>query len=137
MKHKYLLIIFLVINFIGYSQNENDIQKYQAKTISASLYDNNNKLISEKLFGKEVKIDYDKVFKSYTVTFYNEHYKLIKKKFIFISQDEDGYKKMESDTGENVIIIDTLENGGLIIQTATTKENTTLIFITSKTTKLK
>ena len=122
---------------MSYSQNKNDIKKYQAATISASLFDNNNnKFVSEKLFGKDVKIEFDKIFNSYKVSFYNEDYELIEKKFKFVSQDEDGYKTMETNTGEKVIIIDTLEKGGLIIQNATSNENTTLLFITSKTTKI-
>ena len=105
---KLILIITLSIYSFAQSQENSDIVKYSASTYTAILYNSNNEIVNQKIVGKNVKIYFDKIFKSYIVEFENEDNNMTKYKFIFIRNLGADVMQMEKNQDESVKIIDTL-----------------------------
>ena len=68
------LILFITLSIYSFvqSQENSDIVQYSASTYTAILYNSNNEIVNQKIVGKNVKIYFDKIFKSYIVEFENE-----------------------------------------------------------------
>ena len=71
---KYLLFSFLIIqNLTVFSQIEKDVVKYRADIITQDIVQNrsepNEKILNSKVYGKEVEIIVDTLFKKYTLNF--------------------------------------------------------------------
>jgi hypothetical protein len=133
---KLILIITLSLYSFAQSQENSDIVKYSAATFTAILYNSNNEIVNQKIVGKNVKIYFDKVFKSYIVEFENEDNNLTKYKFIFIKNLGANVMQMETHQGKSVKIIDELSDGGLIIINDKFDDGTWLSYGTSRATKL-
>ena len=133
---KLILIITLSIYSFAQSQENSDIAKYSASTYTAILYNSNNEIVNQKIVGKNVKIYFDKIFKSYIVEFENEDNNMTKYKFIFIRNLGADVMQMETHQGESVKIIDKLSDGGLIIINDRFDDGTWLSYITSRATKI-
>jgi hypothetical protein len=130
-----VLFFILTISQFSFSQSNSDVIKYSANTLEITLYDSSNKIINEKIIGKNVIVDYDKIFKSYKVQYENEDGEIKIYKFTFIKNLGGNLNLMKTPEGTEVKIIDEMQDGGLLIQTPTTKEGTTLYFSTSRTTR--
>ena len=133
---KLILFITLSIYSFAQSQENSDIVQYSASTYTAILYNSNNEIVNQKIVGKNVKIYFDKVFKSYIVEFENEDNNITKYKFIFIKNLGANVMQMETHQGESVKIIDKLSDGGLIIINDRFDDGTWLSYITSRATKI-
>ena len=132
------LILFIALSIYSFvqSQENSDIVQYSASTYTAILYNSNNEIVNQKIVGKNVKIYFDKVFKSYIVEFENEDNNMTKYKFIFIRNLGADVLQMETHQGESVKIIDKLSDGGLIIINERFDDGTWLSYGTSRATKL-
>lgn len=133
---KLILIITLCIYSFAQSQENSDVLKYSTATFTAILYNSNGEVANQKILGKNVKIYFDKVFKSYIVEFENEDNNMTKWKFIFIRNLGADVLQMETHQGESVKVIDKLSDGGLIIINDRFDDGTWLSYITSRATKL-
>ena len=132
------LILFITLSIYSFvqSQENSDIVQYSASTYTAILYNSNNEIVNQKIVGKNVKIYFDKIFKSYIVEFENEDNNMTKYKFIFIRNLGADVMQMETHQGESVKIIDKLSDGGLIIINERFDDGTWLSYGTSRATKL-
>ena len=132
------LILFIALSIYSFvqSQENSDIVQYSASTYTAILYNSNNEIVNQKIVGKNVKIYFDKIFKSYIVEFENEDNNMTKYKFIFIRNLGADVMQMETHQGESVKIIDKLSDGGLIIINDRFDDGTWLSYITSRATKI-
>lgn len=132
------LILFITLSIYSFvqSQENSDIVQYSASTYTAILYNSNNEIVNQKIVGKNVKIYFDKIFKSYIVEFENEDNNMTKYKFIFIRNLGADVMQMETHQGESVKIIDKLSDGGLIIINDRFDDGTWLSYITSRATKI-
>jgi hypothetical protein len=128
-----ILISILAICQISSSQSNSDVIKYSANTFEATLYNSANKIVNEKVIGKKVTVDYDKIFKSYKVVFENEDGDIVIYKFTYIRDFGGNLSFMKTPNGTEVTLVDEMANGGLIIQNRTFDDGTTLYYSTSRT----
>lgn len=112
---KILIALFLLSSLVAKSQN-NDKINYKATSIELILTEN-NKVIAKKPYGRNVEIVYDKFFKSYYITFYNEKSEYGYFKLFYISELNDGNGSVKMRTEDNSImyVVDHLKTEGVMM----------------------
>ena len=112
-------IIFLTILISPYfiKAQTKDEFKYKATSIELVLMDG-DKVLSRKPYGRDINITYDKFFKSYYITFYNEESEFGYIKLFYIKElgDASGTVRMRTEQNDIVNVVDMLKSkGGMVI----------------------
>ena len=119
---KIYIILLLTCSLFGYSQTDPDKVHYKAKSAEIVFMDG-DKIVTEKPYGKNIDIIYDKFFKSFHITFYNETGTYSAFDLYYISTNDDPNGSIRMRTNENSImhVVNLLDEKGALMLMADEK----------------
>ena len=119
-----------MFSFYCIAQSKGEI-KYIASTMEVVIT-KDKKVLARKQFGQDVIITFDKLLKSYSITYYNENFEPKQIKLIYLEDlnDGNGTIRMRLEDNSTMLVVDILDQlGELMLMHEEKEEGMTRLFV--------